>query len=88
MAAMAHYPWRPLGELLVEKALLHPDELDAALLEQHRTGRLLGQLLVEMGFMTNRTDDRLLATTAYQRRAAVGLCRGTLRFLGRSPARC
>ena len=45
-------------------------------------------ILVEMGFMTNRTDDRLLATAAYQRRAAIGLCRGTLRFLGRSPARC
>lgn len=41
-------------------------------------------ILVEMGFMTNRTDDRLLATDAYQRRAAAGLCRGTLRFLGRS----
>jgi N-acetylmuramoyl-L-alanine amidase len=41
-------------------------------------------ILVEMGFMTNRTDDRLLATEAYQRRAAAGLCRGTLRFLGRS----
>jgi N-acetylmuramoyl-L-alanine amidase len=40
-------------------------------------------ILVEMGFMTNRTDDRLLATAAYQQRAAVGLCRGTLRFLGR-----
>jgi N-acetylmuramoyl-L-alanine amidase len=45
-------------------------------------------ILVEMGFMTNRTDDRLLATAAYQQRAAVGMCRGTLRFLGRSPARC
>ena len=45
-------------------------------------------ILVEMGFMTNRTDDRLLATTAYQRRAALGLCRGTMRFLKRSPARC
>jgi N-acetylmuramoyl-L-alanine amidase len=45
-------------------------------------------ILVEMGFMTNRTDDRLLATAAYQQRAAVGLCRGTLRFLKRSPARC
>jgi N-acetylmuramoyl-L-alanine amidase len=41
-------------------------------------------ILVEMGFMTNRTDDRALATDAYQRRAAAGLCRGTLRFLGRS----
>ena len=45
-------------------------------------------ILVEMGFMTNPTDDRLLATAPYQRRAALGLCRGTLRFLGRSPARC
>jgi N-acetylmuramoyl-L-alanine amidase len=45
-------------------------------------------ILVEMGFMTNPTEDRLLATDAYQRRAAVGLCRGTLRFLGRSPAAC
>ena len=45
-------------------------------------------ILVEMGFMTNRTEDRLLATPAYQRRAAVGLCRGALRFLGRSTAPC
>jgi N-acetylmuramoyl-L-alanine amidase len=44
--------------------------------------------LVEMGFMTNPTEDRLLATSAYQQRAAVGLCRGTLRFLGRSAASC
>ena len=45
-------------------------------------------ILVEMGFMTNPTEDRLLATAAYQRRAAVGLCRGTLRFLGRAVASC
>jgi N-acetylmuramoyl-L-alanine amidase len=45
-------------------------------------------ILVEMGFMTNPTEDRLLATAAYQQRAAVGLCRGTLRFLGRSPTAC
>ena len=45
-------------------------------------------ILVEMGFMTNPTEDRLLATGTYQRRAALGLCRGTLRFLGRSPAAC
>jgi N-acetylmuramoyl-L-alanine amidase len=40
-------------------------------------------VLVEMGFMTNPTEDRLLTTVAYQQRAAVGLCRGTLRFLER-----
>jgi N-acetylmuramoyl-L-alanine amidase len=45
-------------------------------------------ILVELGFMTNPTEDRLLATPAYERRAAVGLCRGTLRVLGRSPAAC
>jgi N-acetylmuramoyl-L-alanine amidase len=45
-------------------------------------------ILVEMGFMTNPTEDRLLATPAYQRRAAVGLCRGTLTFLRRSASKC
>jgi len=45
-------------------------------------------ILVEMGFMTNPTEDRLLATRPYQQRAAVGLCRGTLRFLGRAAGRC
>jgi N-acetylmuramoyl-L-alanine amidase len=45
-------------------------------------------ILVEMGFMTNPTEDRLLATAEYQRRAALGLCRGTLRYLGRAPSAC
>jgi N-acetylmuramoyl-L-alanine amidase len=45
-------------------------------------------ILVEMGFMTNPTEDRLLATPAYEQRAAVGLCRGTLRFLERSARAC
>jgi N-acetylmuramoyl-L-alanine amidase len=45
-------------------------------------------ILVEVGFMTNPTEDRLLATPDYRQRAAVGLCRGTLRYLGRSSAAC
>ncbi len=45
-------------------------------------------ILVEMGFMTNPIEDRLLATAAYQRRVALGLCRGTLRFLGRPKTSC
>jgi N-acetylmuramoyl-L-alanine amidase len=45
-------------------------------------------ILVEMGFMTNPTEDRLLATPTYEQRAAVGLCLGTLRFLGRSTSAC
>ena len=45
-------------------------------------------ILVEMGFITNPTEDRLLVTPAYQRRAAIGLCRGTLGFLGRPATGC
>jgi N-acetylmuramoyl-L-alanine amidase len=45
-------------------------------------------ILVELGFMTNPTEDRALARRAVQERAALGLCRGTLRFLGVAPARC
>jgi N-acetylmuramoyl-L-alanine amidase len=45
-------------------------------------------ILVELGFMTNPTEDRALARPAVRQQAAVGLCRGTLRFLGLPPARC
>ncbi len=45
-------------------------------------------ILVEMGFMTSPVEDRALARDAVRRRVAVGLCRGALRFLGRSPGRC
>jgi N-acetylmuramoyl-L-alanine amidase len=45
-------------------------------------------ILVEMGFMTNPIEDRALARPTVRERAALGLCRGTLRFLGLSPARC
>ena len=45
-------------------------------------------ILAEMGFMTNPTEDRALARPTVRQRAALGLCRGTLRFLGLEPARC
>jgi N-acetylmuramoyl-L-alanine amidase len=45
-------------------------------------------ILVELGFMTNPVEDRALARPAVRQRAAVGLCRGALRFLGLAPARC
>ena len=38
-------------------------------------------VLVELGFLSNPTEDRLLATREYRRRAARGLCEGALRFL-------
>ncbi len=45
-------------------------------------------ILVEVGFMTNPTEDRALATDAYRARAARGICRGTLLYLRLSPASC
>jgi N-acetylmuramoyl-L-alanine amidase len=45
-------------------------------------------ILVELGFMTNPTEDRALARGPVRRRAAVGLCRGALRVLGRDPDGC
>ena len=44
-------------------------------------------ILVEMGFMTNPTEDRLLATPAYRGKAARGMCEGVLAFL-RLPVGC
>lgn len=45
-------------------------------------------VLVELGFLTNPAEDRLLTSAAYQSRAAAGLCRGVLRSLGRQAADC
>lgn len=45
-------------------------------------------VMVEIGFMTNPTEDRLLARPAVRERIAVGLCRGALRAIGEAPAGC
>jgi N-acetylmuramoyl-L-alanine amidase len=45
-------------------------------------------ILPELGFLTNPGEDRILASSAGQQKAAVGMCRGILRFLKRSPSDC
>lgn len=45
-------------------------------------------ILTELGFLTNSVDRRVLTSPDGKRRAALGLCRGTLRALGRSPTAC
>jgi N-acetylmuramoyl-L-alanine amidase len=37
-------------------------------------------MLAEVGFMSNPAEDRLLASSRYQRRAAIGMARGIARF--------
>ena len=57
----AQIPWRPLGRLLVTKGLLSDDQLENALENQALTGRRLGEILVELGFISNRALSLTLA---------------------------
>ena len=60
-AAAVHFPWRQLGELLVAEELLTQDELEQALAEQATSGRLLGQILVNNGYLSAFSLARVLS---------------------------
>ncbi len=51
-----------LGQLLVAAGAIEPDQLDAALEEQKRSGGLLGMALVRLGFVDEQTLVRVLAS--------------------------
>jgi hypothetical protein len=57
----SQFPWRPLGALLVERGLLTEADLERALAEQRRTGRVLGQILVSGGYVSGLSLARALA---------------------------
>jgi hypothetical protein len=57
----ANFPWRPLGELLVEKGIVNASDVEVALAEQRSTGRLLGEILVTFGYVTSWTLAQALA---------------------------
>jgi hypothetical protein len=57
----AEFPWRPLGTLLADQGLLTSAELELALAEQARTGRLLGQIVVDYGYVTPFSLARVLS---------------------------
>lgn len=54
------YSWQPLGALLLAKGLLTENQLQWALSEQQRTGRLIGEILVESGTISAFTLARAL----------------------------
>jgi hypothetical protein len=60
-AAAALFPWRQLGALLQEEGLVSDAELELALDEQRRTGRLLGQIIVDRGYMSAFSLARVLS---------------------------
>src|SRR5207253_10473846 len=55
------FPWRQLGALLADEGLLTPTELELALDEQRRTGRLLGQIVVDRGYVSAFSLARVLS---------------------------
>jgi hypothetical protein len=57
----AKFPWRPLGALLVDRGLLTGAELELALGEQRRTGRVLGEILVARGYVSGLALAQALA---------------------------
>jgi MSHA biogenesis protein MshE len=50
-----------LGEILIQQLLLTPEQLDTALAEQKRTGRKLGRVFVDSGFVTEKQISEALA---------------------------
>lgn len=60
-SASFSYPWHSLGTLLVGEGLLTETQLELALAEQRRSGRMLGQILVDFGYVTGLSLARVLA---------------------------
>src|SRR4051794_21774320 len=60
-AAASLFPWRQLGTLLADEGLLTGTELELALDEQRRTGRLLGQIVVDRGYVSAFSLTRVLS---------------------------
>ena len=57
----AEFPWRPLGTLLIDEGLMSADDVEHALAEQRRTGRLLGEIVVFRGYVSGVALARVLA---------------------------
>ena len=53
--------WLPLGALLIREGLLIHEELELALAEREKTGRRIGEILVEWGWVSSRAIARALA---------------------------
>lgn len=51
---------KPLGEILIEKGLLQPHQLEIAHEESRRTGERLGSILVKRGFVSQKELGKIL----------------------------
>lgn len=80
---MAEHPWRPLGELLVERGALDQYELDHWLKEQRLSGLLLGELLVRHRVVSPMDVAAALAVQRGAENVASGIENGRNQQLGR-----
>lgn len=51
----AKHPWRPLGQMLVERGLIDSHQLETALREQAQTGEPIGTVLVALEYIQEQT---------------------------------
>ena len=63
-AASPKPPVRRLGDILLERGLVTIDQLDIALREKNRRGQMLGEVLVDMGFISSGELSALLSETS------------------------
>ncbi|MDH4163679.1 MAG: hypothetical protein OEW15_13465 [Nitrospirota bacterium] len=75
---------RPIGRILVDAGLLNDDKLKEALEEQHRTNKLLGEILIAMGAVDRRELDIALSLQSdlADRGKAIRLAAGIRNMLG------
>ncbi len=61
-------PTARIGDLLVERNLISKDQLDVAFQEKSKSNKLLGELLVDLGFITEQVLSAVLAeSSGFQR---------------------
>ncbi len=80
---MVEHPWRPLGELLVERGALDQYELDHWLKQQRLSGMLLGELLVLHRIVSPMDVAAALAVQRGAENVASGIEIGSNQQLGR-----
>ncbi len=62
MVQLKKTPREPLGQLLIASGLINDEQLKSALELSRRSGRMLGQSLIEMGLMTGVTLARVVSS--------------------------
>ena len=63
MEAAAH-PWPALGALLMRDGTLTVEQLEQALRDKETSGKRLGEILVDRGYVTPTQISRVLAETS------------------------